>query len=266
MTFRAQALAVVLLAGVVAVSSAFAGSEAKRFTVTSSLDGKRVLPLRIRWIAHPHNAPGSAPGQAASVQYLIDGHPAWTEKEAPYYYGGNDGSYGNWLVTSFLTPGLHTFTVQAITITGRKATDTVKARVVAAPPPPTNLAGTWSRMVTPDDLKKAEPGPPAGRWTFHVTSVGWGGDGTGASTGGDVPGWSGQDRWDVRYLPNGNVVMGPEVVTPAQQSEGFCGIDPLGTWTLVLSADNQSMRLDPVGTDPCSDRVAIMQGTWTRVP
>jgi hypothetical protein len=48
-------LALVLLGGVTAVSSALGDNEAKRFTVTSSLDGKKVLPLRIHWIAQlPH--------------------------------------------------------------------------------------------------------------------------------------------------------------------------------------------------------------------
>jgi len=252
----------ILLCFVIAVSSALAGNGAPRhFTVSSTLDGKKVLPLRIHWIARVRNAPT----QVKDAEYFIDGKRAWTDHDAAYYYGGNGGSNGNSLVTSFLTPGVHTFRVRAVTITGRTATDTVRARVVAAPPPPANLAGGWTRIVTPDDLKKAEPGPPAGRWTFHVTSIGWGGDGTGAATGGDVPGWSGQDRWDVRYLPNGNVVMGPEVVTPAEQTEGFCGIDPLHAWTVALSADGESMTLDPVGQDDCSDRVAILQGTWARV-
>jgi hypothetical protein len=252
----------ILLCFVIAVSSALAGNSAsKRFTVSSTLDGKKVLPLRIHWMAQVRNAPA----QVTEADYFIDGKKAWTDHNAPYYYGGNERSSTNSLVTSFLAPGVHTFRVRAVTLAGRTATDTVRARVIAAPSPPSNLAGAWTRIVTPDDLKKGPPGPPAGPWTFHVTSVGWGGDGTGAATGAAVPGWSGQDRWDVRYLPNGNVVLGPEVVTPDQQSGGFCGIDPLQTWTVALSADDQSMTLNPEAQDNCGDRVAILQGTWTRV-
>jgi hypothetical protein len=247
MTAGARILILLLLAGVVAISSALAGGDPKRFTVSSTLDGKRVLPLRIHWIAHPH----IALAQVKEVDYFIDGQRAWTEHHPPYYYGSNGGSYGNWLVTSFLKPGLHTFTVRAVTLTNKKATDTVRARVIAAPAPPAHLAGAWTRIVTADDLKKGPPGPPAGPWTITISSVGW-------ATG---PG----DNFDVRYLANGNVVMGPEVVTPSQQSGAFCGVDPLHTWTVALSADDQSMRLDPVGQDNCGDRVAIMQGTWTRV-
>ena len=248
MRVRTQVLLLVLLATVVAVSSALARGDPKRFTVTSTLDGKTVLPLRIRRRARPQHV---ALAQVREVDYLIDGRRAWTEHHPPYYYGSNEGAYGNWLVTSFLSPGVHRFTVRAVTRSGKRATDTLKARVVPAPSPPAKLAGAWTRIVTAADLKKGPPGPPAGRWTITVTSLGW-------ATG---PG----DNFDVRYLPNGNVVMGPEVDTPSRQSGAFCGVDPLHEWRVALSADDQSMTLDPVGHDGCGDRVAILQGTWTRV-
>jgi hypothetical protein len=240
------ALACSLLLAVAAPSAVAAGGGS--FTVTSTLDGKTVLPLRIRWIASPH----AFPGKIVAVTYAIDGRLAWTEHHAAYYYGGNEGSYGNWLVTSFLKPGEHTFTVTAHASTGAIATDTIKARVIAAPAPPSKLAGKWTRTVTPADLKKGPKGPPAGRWTITINSIGW------AVQAGD--------DFDVRYLANGNIVMGPEVDTPAKQAGGFCGIDPLHTWTVSLSTDHRTMVLNPVGNDTCGDRVAIMQGTWTRVP
>jgi hypothetical protein len=247
MSLRVFALAVATLASVIAVSSALAGGPDKSFTVTSSLDGKSVLPLRIRWIA----APQIPVAQVREVDYLIDGRKAWVEHHAPYYYGANDGNYGNWLVTSFLSPGMHTFTVRAVAQKGGTATDTTRARVIAAPPPPAKLAGTWTRVVTPADLKKGPKGPPPGRWTLHITSVGWG--------------WSARDRWDVRYLPEGNIVMGPEIDTPAEQAGGFCGVDTLFTWTVRAATDDRTMELDPVGHDTCGDRVAVLQGVWTRV-
>jgi hypothetical protein len=247
MSLSARVFALALFTGAVAISSALAGGRSSGFTLTSSLDGKTVLPLRIHWIATPQ----IAAAQIKEVDYLIDGQPAWVEHHAPYYYGANDGSYGNWLVTSFLKPGLHTFTVRAVTKGGVTATDTVRARVIAASAPPAKLAGNWTRIVTPADLKKGPKGPPAGRWTIHVTSVGWG--------------WSAVDRWDVRYLPNGDVVMGPEIDTPREQAGGFCGVDRLFTWTVTIAADDNSIQLNPDGHDRCGDRVAILQGTWTRV-
>jgi len=243
MTVRARnTILLAALTATIAVPFALAVSTAKGFTITSTLDGKAVLPLRIPWIAHPR----IPQAQVKKIDFFIDGRRAWTEHHAPYTYGDD----GNRLVTTFLKPGLHTFTVRALTATGKAATDTVKARVIAAPAPPAKLAGAWTRIVTPADLKKGPPGPPAGRWTITVTSIGW-------STG---P----HDNFDVRYLPNGNIVMGPEVVTPVQQTGAFCGVDPLHTWTVSLSADDKSMQLNPSGKDTCGDRVAIMQGTWTR--
>jgi hypothetical protein len=247
MTARKRVLMVGLLTCVVAVSSALASGDPKPFTVSSTLDGKTVLPLRIAWIAHPR----IALKQVARVDYLIDGHLAWIEHSPPYYYGGNHGHDSNWLVTSFLKPGLHTFTVEALTTDGQSASDTIKARVLAAPPPPAKLAGAWTRMVTTDDVKKGPKGPPPGRWTITISSIGW-------ATG---PG----DDFDVRYLPNGNVVMGPEIDTLTRHSGAFCGVDPLHTWTVALTADDKSMQLNPVGSDNCGDRLAILQGTWTRV-
>jgi len=242
MSCRLRILGIAALVAAVAAASSAGGS----LRVTSTLDGKTVLPLRIRWIATPQ----FPVAQVQEVDYLIDGRRAWVEHHAPYYYGANEGSYGNWLVTSWLSPGLHTFTVRAVTKTGQTAADSVKARVIAAPAPPTKLAGTWTRVVTKADLKKGPKGPPAGRWTFQVTSVGWG--------------WSAKDRWDVRYLTDGKVVMAPEIDTPDEQAGGFCGVDTLFTWTVTVAADDQSMQLSPDGHDSCGDRVAILEGTWTR--
>ena len=100
-----------------------------KLSVSSTLDGHSTLPLRIHWQAFP-----SAPaGDVSEVDFLIDGRLGWVEHNTPYFYGRD----GNWLVTSFLAPGEHTFTVRAFTRDGRTATDTVKASAcTAAPPPP----------------------------------------------------------------------------------------------------------------------------------
>src|SRR5207244_6572195 len=129
MTPRKRLLALVLLAGVVAVSSALARRNDTSFTVTSSLDGKTVLPVRSHWVVDPKLDPSQ--GQVAEVDYLIDGYHAWTEHSAPYSYGAD----GNWLVTSILKPGLHTFTVRAVTADNQVAIDKFQARVTAPPPP-----------------------------------------------------------------------------------------------------------------------------------
>src|SRR6266702_2104734 len=152
MTARSRVLALALLTGVVAVSSALAGRNDASFTVTSSLDGKTVLPVRSHWIASPKIDPSQ--GQVAEVDYLIDGFHAWTAHISPWYFVDS----GNWLVTTILKPGLNTFNVRAVVEPGNVAVDKFQARVVAPPKPPARLAGSWSR---------------AGR-TLFIARTGWG--------------------------------------------------------------------------------------------
>ncbi len=85
MTARPRVLLLALLIAVVAVSSALAGRNDTSFTVTSSLDGKTVLPLRSHWIAYPKIDPSR--GQVAEVDYLIDGYHSWTAHNAPWGAG-----------------------------------------------------------------------------------------------------------------------------------------------------------------------------------
>ena len=171
-----------------------------RVTVTSTLDGHTVLPHRIHWQAF-----ASTPaGHISKVDYLIDGRLSWVETLTPYFYGRD----GNWLVTSFLKSGEHTFTVRAFTPDGRTATDTVKASVAASAAPPAALAGTWTRVVTPADVKQAttDQPPPAGRWRLQIGPTGW---------QLHDPSGGGSALFDVGYRPGGSMQMRPVHRLPA---------------------------------------------------
>jgi hypothetical protein len=246
-------MALTLAVAALAASSGFAGGNAKTLKVTSTLDGRRVLPTRIHWTARP----GIASSKVEEVDFLIDGRLAWVEHKAPYAYG-NDG---NWLVTSFLKPGMHTFTVRALTLPRRPiAADVVKARVVAALPPPSELAGSWTRVVTDEDVKKctSDQCAPAGTWGLTISSRGW--------AVRDPEGGGG--LFDVAYLAGGKLQMRPTIEYPTYPNAnngGWCGdTDPLSVWTGVPSSDGKTLRLDPAGTDPCGDRASVIEGTWTR--
>jgi hypothetical protein len=253
MSLRSYAIAIGCLAAVIATSSALAGGETQPAKVTSSLDGKTVLPLRIHWIGRPQVALSNV----KELDFLIDGRLAWIEHRAPYVYADD----GNWLVTSFLTPGKHAFAVRMITTDGRRSIDTVHARVVAAPTPPAALAGTWRRTVTADDLKKSTSGQtaPPGLWKLAVRSKGW------VMT--DPQGGGGM--FDVAYLTATKLQMRPTIETPPfpnPSNGGFCtDTDPLWTWTAVVSDDGKTMSLTPTAPDRCGDRAAILQGTWSRL-
>jgi len=159
-------LSLVLLAGVsllVARLTPAPSTPSKTpFKVRMSLDGKTVLPHRIRWLGYPL----LPRNKVREVAFLIDGKVRWIEHNPPYSYS-DDGGY---LVTSWLSAGVHRFTVRATSFTGAKASKTVVARVIAAPEPPAELAGTWQRDIAhevpgPSDPRCAPDQVPAGRWT-----------------------------------------------------------------------------------------------------
>ncbi len=164
MSKRSRVASVVLLAFAIAVSSAAARSgagDAQQFKVTSTLDGKKVLPHRIRWLGRP-NLPAS---KVSEVRFLIDGKTRWIEHNPPYTYGDDT----NWLVTSWLSPGSHHFTVRAKAKGGNTAQRTTIARVLPAPAPPAELAGSWKRTVTTAQAG----GAPAGTWELSIGKAGW---------------------------------------------------------------------------------------------
>ena len=242
----ATAIAVVLTGSALSASTPV--------SISSSLDGKRVLPLRIHWTARPSLPPSSV----ARVDFLIDGRLGWSEQRAPYFYADD----GNWLVTTFLKPGTHRFTVQVTTATGKQASDTVTARVVPAPAPPASLTGNWQHTVTSADVAHATSSqpPPTGHWKLKIDRLGW--QMTDPQQGGGA--------FDVVYLTNGQLQMRPTIEMPPYPNPsngGFCAdTDPLATWTAKTSPNGKTMTLRPVTQDPCGDRIAILVGTWHRIP
>ena len=220
-------------------------------TVASTLDGQRTLPHRISWVATP-----SVPeNEVSEVNFLIDDQVAFVEEHSPYTYG-RDGGY---LVTTFLTPGEHSFAVRVITVGGQSAESTVKARISAPPAPPGGLGGSaWTRTMTASDQNKAtssEP-PPTGRWTLTIDSVGW--------MLHDPQG--GGALFDVAYRSGGRVELRPSIERPPfpdPTGGAFCEEpDPSVLWRYAIGDGGKSLTLRPVGQDPCGDRLAILQGTW----
>jgi len=161
MRFRTVVVMVVVLAAALTAAVVRAAPNAT-FKVASTLDGKTVLPHRIRWRA----LPTLPQAQMKEVDFLIGGRVAWIEPKAPYSYSDDEG----FLVTSFLTPGRHRFAVRAVATDGRRATDTVTARVLPAPMPPAALQGTWERTI-PDTSGAPAPGS-AGNPTDTLTPPG----------------------------------------------------------------------------------------------
>jgi hypothetical protein len=237
-------------------------------TVTSTLDGMSSIPVRSHWIA---STKGSA--TVSEVDFLIDGHLRWIEHGAPYYYGGDhNGQDAGFLITTWLTPGKHRFTVQAVDSAGQKAIDTAVATVAAVPPPPAALIGAWTRSVTAQDAQKAAPqyggSPPVGSWKLIFDRVGaWELDPKG---GGLVNEYDAEGGTLHVYAP---IEMTPQTSNgPGSISKFGHRIDagggtdctaagPFGTYRWAVTGTTLTLTATHEG---CPDRGAVWEGTWTR--
>jgi hypothetical protein len=258
------AVAVATAAGSAALAAVPLPHRGHAFAVTSTLDGKTVLPHRIHWL-------GSAAlprTRVREVAFLIDGKVRWIEHSPPYSYS-EDGGY---LVTSWLSAGRHRFTVRVRSTDGSTGTDTVLARVVSAPPPPAELAGTWQRRVAEtvsDPLGHGDA--PAGTWRLvfdrrwiqdHAPGV-WNPrtsprTGFGGIVDNDwVPG-------SKTFQIAGGVTTG---VVGDEDAEGgwWCNPGgPVARYSWSVSGDTLTLAPNG-GADPCYQRGAVYTGTWTRV-
>jgi len=243
------ALAACSTAGAAAPNGPATASTAK-LTVTSTLDGHTALPHRIHWQAFP-----SGPSLAVSeVDYLIDGKQVWVEHIAPYFYGDD----GNYLVTSFLTPGKHVFTVRAIDVGGHVATDTVTATVPQAPSPPAALAGPWKALQS--------AGGGVGYASLVISSVGW--------YEGQFPVTrSNGNLEDVAYPSPGLVEIrtgmatGHDMVAGAPSDNdlnGWCNNAPGAPARYRWTVTGTHLRFTFAGGHPCPGFTGFLTASWTR--
>jgi hypothetical protein len=273
--FRLPGLGTIALIAVATAVSATAatGRANQRLAVTTSLDGKKVLPQMTRWLAHA----SVAPADIDSVEFLIDGKLRWVERHSPYNYGSDDeNGHLGYLFTSWLKPGTHRFTAVVRTKDARTATDVVTARVLPAPVPPGAFAGTWTRVLTTADTAKADPKygkdnvPPTGKWRLVVDGTGiWELDsrGTGIVQGYAVAGGLLRTYAPIQMVPRRANGDPGEIRRFGSRIDAGGGIDcdesgPFGTYHWSVSGDQ--LRLSVV-REPCGQRRAVYEGTWTRV-
>lgn len=251
---------VALAPQLVAVGGASGVAKPRPLKIRSTLDGKTVLPHKIRWLAKP-NIP---PFQVIRVDFLIDGKLHWTEFATPFTYGDD----GNWLVTSWLTPGLHRFTVRMKSSDDRFASDTVRAQVMPPPVPPAELDGTnWTRTLTQSQVG---PSTPSGTWGLAIDKTGWKITDPG---GGGV-------YMDVAYLSPGLLEAGAGISTrpltlaqrqgkgqPVLEGNGWCGETNVPV-DYQWAVSGNTLTLTLAGQDNCGDpgdsESMIWAGTWTR--
>ena len=236
---------------------------AKTFTIRSSLDGKAVLGHRVRWIAYP-----SAPVLFPGVEFLIDGKLVFANRLEPFAFAddGRDEASGTtktgYLVTTWLAPGTHRFTVRAKAIvagTRTTAEKTVTARVAAPPRPPAQLAGTWQRQLdsaVPPDPDRLYGSVTAQPGTYRMVV-----DRRFIRLTGPAPG---NAKVDYGAGPRTLTIRGS--VWTGDPAEGaIC--DPWGPdATYAWSVSDVTLTLELAGKpDACKQRGAILTGEWTRV-
>jgi hypothetical protein len=207
----------------------------------------------------------------SKVDYLIDGQLRWVEHSPPYYYGGdNNGQDASFLITTWLTPGKHHFTVEAFNSAGQKATDTAVATVAAVPPPPAALAGAWTRTLTAQDAQKAGTQyggtPPLGSWKLVFDRVGaWELDPKG---GGVLDNYDAERGIIHVYAPiqmtppigpGGISKFGHHIFTSGGTDCTDAG--PFGSYRWAVSGATLTLTAIHEG---CTDRGALWEGTWTR--
>ncbi len=235
----------VILTCLVAVSFAAVRGGAgttQPFAVTSTLDGKNVLPHRIRW----RGVPSLPAAQVSKVEFLIDGKVRYRERNPPYTYGDDT----NWLVTSWLAPGRHRFTVRATAKDGRTALRTTIARVVPAPSPPAELIGTWKHSFG------------GGIWTLTVDKAGW-----------KIRDPFGTGNFiDIAYFSGGRLQARGGIYTTLDspfEGNGWCqGVNAPVNYRWAVSAD--TLTLTHFGPDRCTDgseaekQHYAWNGAWTK--
>jgi hypothetical protein len=242
----AASASVVPSASVVASPSAI--SSGSEFSIVSTLQGLTELPHRIHWEA----TPGGSASDVEEVDFLIDDQLAWVEHNPPYFYADD----ANWLVTSFLSPGAHTFVTKAIATDDRTAIETVTATVEAAPQPPPDLAGRWSRTIV---AGPASFDLPLGVWHVTINTIGW---------LFDDPHGGGQNQ-DATYPAVGKVQIQGAIIEPplGEYDRGgfFCGdpVDPDDDFSYSVSADGSQLTLT-AAAPVCYQ--GLIEGMWARNP
>jgi hypothetical protein len=178
------------------------------------------------------------------IDFLIDDQLAWVEHNPPYFYADD----GNWLVTSFLESGAHTFVTRVIAVDDRTAVESVTATAEAAPQPPADLVGRWSRTVEEGD---------AGVWHVTINTIGW---------LFDDPHGGGQNQ-DATYPAPGKVELGGAILEPPfgkYDRGGFFCVDPVDPDVLFgyfVSDDGSQLSLT-ADVPVCPQ--ALIEGTWRR--
>jgi hypothetical protein len=237
---------VVAVAGAIAVAALGSALASGSFTVSSTLSDRHVLPHRIHWLGKP----SLPPSEIREVDFLIDGRRAWVEHHAPYSYGYD----GNYLVTTWMRPGVHMFPVAAVAIDGRPAAVSSRAQTSAPKPPPAALAGSWHRKLSSAEAAAAGG---AGIWTLTVDAVGWRLRDQSRRRGGLI---------DVAYLSPDTLEARGGIATrdhDPRENNPWCD-EPFQPVRYDWHVAANRLKLTLTGPRHCDGQSRVWAGDWTR--
>jgi len=198
------------------------------------------------------------------VDFLVDGKTVWVEHEPPYFFDDDQQVLPPWL----LGAGEHVLTAHVRTVAGAGADATAHVTVRVDPTTARPLAGTYSRVVTAADQRRAAPYrveskgafgdvSPTGSWTLHIKSDG---EIIGVDPTGDEA-----NPFVEPFTVNGSTLTlyGPAVwrqPNPASPNL-FCEPEPAGDYTWSQSGSSLTIANKQ---QACADRDTVFVGTWTK--
>ncbi len=220
-----------------------------------------VLTAAVPWQVQ---ADPAASDSVVEVDFLIDGEQRWVERTPPYFFDDDDQVLPPWL----LGDGRHNLVVRVRTTGGANAKVVAHVTVRADLARNKVIAGTYHRVVTKADVRRALPYrvaskgafgdiPPAGRWTLQVEPDGriLGVDPAGDTSAAFVEPYTLTGSTMRLYGPA--VWSQPNPDTPSL----FCEPERPSDYTWHLSGS--SLTLTPI-QKVCADRDIVFVGTWTR--
>lgn len=203
-------------------------------------------------------------GLIDEVDFLIDGKQRWVEHNPPYYFDDDYQVLPPWLLGN----GPHDLVVRVTTTGGATAEVSAHVTVNVDLAKDKLIAGTYHRVVTDNDVRRALPyriaskgafgdTSPPGRWTIHIEP-----DGriVGVDPSGDA-----SNPFVEPYTVTGSQLRlyGPAVwLQPNPDSPNlFCQPEQPSDYTWHLSGSLLTItQIQKV----CADRDIVFVGTWTR--
>ena len=230
-------------------------------SVSMTIPDGSILSRAVPWQV---TAKGANSDSVSEVRFGVDGRTLWVEHNPPFFFDDDYQLLPPWL----LGAGAHTLTAQVRTIDGATSTATAHVTVQVDLTAEKRLAGTYRRVVTPADQRRAESyrvpskgafgdETPTGLWLLRITS------------NGEIAGVNPPDDWASAFIEpyslNGSTMTLYGAAVWRQSSPKspsvFCEPERPSDYTVSMSGSSLTITNQQ---KVCADRDIVFVGTWTR--